>query len=254
MGKPPAASISGGVLCITTGTALFSRRTRFSARSAVHDLYGLQEGVAGEAGSVLLLRLSCRRLSRRSGVYRVDPASFSRTDRFQTDQPQAEETPIGVSGARRKFQDFLERIDGRRVKRNYPGVRGVSYLSVHLGFGPLCIRELMRTATSLQNGGADTWLCELIWGDFHFGILHLFPHVVEPAFRPEFEVRRFSNSQANCGAWCEARSGMPLVDAAMRQLNGAGYMHHRLHMVARRSWSRICAWICAWIGVGVSPL
>ena len=140
--------------------------------------------------------------------------------------------PTGMTGARRMFEDFLQRIDDYRDQRNYPGVRGVSYLSVHLRFGTLSIRELVRTAVSVQTSGADTWLSELIWRDFYFGILHHFPHVVEHAFRPQYEALRFPNSQAHFAAWCEGRTGFPLVDAAMRQLNDTGYMHNRLRMVA----------------------
>ena len=140
--------------------------------------------------------------------------------------------PTGMTGARSLFQDFLERIDGYRDRRDYPGIRGVSYLSVHLRFGTISIRELVRTAASVQTGGSDTWLSELVWRDFYFGILHHFPHVVEHAFRPEYGALRFANSKAHFSAWCEGRTGFPLIDAAMRQLNDTGYMHNRLRMVA----------------------
>lgn len=125
---------------------------------------------------------------------------------FRPTNLKAMKLPTGMTGARRMFQDFLERIDGYRDRRNYPGVRGVSYLSVHLRFGTISIRELVRMAASVQTGGAENWLSELIWRDFYFGILHHFPHVVAHAFRPEY--------------------------AAMRQLNETGYMHNRLRMVA----------------------
>ena len=140
--------------------------------------------------------------------------------------------PTGMTGARRMLQDFLERIDSYRDRRNYPGIPGVSYLSVHVRFGTLSIRELVRTAASVQTAGADTWLSELVWRDFYFGILHHFPHVVERAFRPEYEALCFPNSKAHFSAWCGGRTGFPLVDAAMRQLNETGYMHNRLRMVA----------------------
>ena len=140
--------------------------------------------------------------------------------------------PTGMTGARSLFQEFLQRIDGYRDRRNYPGIRGVSYLSVHLRFGTISIRELVRIAAAVQTTGADSWLSELIWRDFYFGILHHFPHVVGHAFRPEFETLRFVNSNTLFDAWCEGRTGFPLVDAAMRQLNETGYMHNRLRMVA----------------------
>ena len=140
--------------------------------------------------------------------------------------------PTGMTGARRLFQEFLERIDGYHERRNYPGVRGVSYLSVHLRFGTLSIREAVRTAASIQGDGAATWLSELIWRDFYFAILHHFPHVVGHAFRPEYDALCFPNSATHFAAWREGRTGFPLVDAAMRQLNETGYMHNRLRMVA----------------------
>ncbi len=140
--------------------------------------------------------------------------------------------PTGMSGARRMLQDFIERIDGYRDQRDFPGVRGVSYLSVHLRFGTISIRELVRAAASMPSAGAGTWLSELIWRDFYFSILHHFPHVVDRAFKPQYGALGFRNSQAHFSAWCEARTGFPLVDAGMRQLNETGYMHNRVRMVA----------------------
>jgi len=140
--------------------------------------------------------------------------------------------PTGTTGARNLFQDFLQRIDDYRDRRNYPGIRGVSYLSVHLRFGTISIREVVRTAASVQTEGAQTWLSELVWRDFYFSILHHFPRVVGHAFKPEYEALYFQNSEAHFSAWCEGRTGFPLVDAAMRQLNETGYMHNRLRMVA----------------------
>jgi deoxyribodipyrimidine photo-lyase len=140
--------------------------------------------------------------------------------------------PTGMAGAAELFRDFLGRIDAYKDRRDYPGVRGVSYLSVHLRFGTISVRELARTAASIHSQGADTWLSELIWRDFYFAILHHFPHVAERAFRPEYDAIRFPDRDAHFAAWCAARTGYPLVDAAMRQLNSSGYMHNRLRMVA----------------------
>ena len=140
--------------------------------------------------------------------------------------------PTGMTGARRLFQEFLERINGYHERRNYPGIRGVSYLSVHLRFGTFSIREAVRTAASIQGDGSATWLAELIWRDFYFAILHHFPHVVGHAFKPEYDALCFPNPETHFAAWCDGRTGFPLVDAAMRQLNETGYMHNRLRMVA----------------------
>lgn len=139
--------------------------------------------------------------------------------------------PTGMSGAVELFRDFLGRMDGYREQRDYPGVRGVSYLSVHLRFGTISIRELVRTAASMHSQGAETWLAELIWREFYFAILHHFPHVETRAFRPEYDAIRFPDRDDYFAAWCAARTGYPLVDAAMRQLNSSGYMHNRLRMV-----------------------
>jgi len=140
--------------------------------------------------------------------------------------------PTGMSGARQLFQDFLGRIDGYGAKRDYPAVPGVSYLSVHVRFGTISIRELARTAASVQSQGGDAWLSELIWREFYFAVLQHFPHVVERAFKPDYDAIRFPNPEGHFQAWCEARTGFPLVDAAMRQINSTGYMHNRLRMVA----------------------
>jgi deoxyribodipyrimidine photo-lyase len=140
--------------------------------------------------------------------------------------------PTGMTGARRLFAEFLQRIDEYAERRNYPGVRGVSYLSVHLRFGTISIREAVQVAASVHSPGADTWLSELVWRDFYISILHHFPRVVRKAFKPGHETLRFANSKAHFAAWCKGRTGFPLVDAAMRQLNDTGYMHNRLRMVA----------------------
>jgi deoxyribodipyrimidine photo-lyase len=140
--------------------------------------------------------------------------------------------PTGMSGARRLFEEFLGRIDGYHERRDFPAVRGVSYLSVHLRFGTISVRELARAAATRKGDGPQTWLSELIWRDFYFGILHHFPHVVGHAFKREFDAIEWPNPPGHLEAWREGRTGYPLVDAAMRQLNQSGYMHNRLRMVA----------------------
>jgi deoxyribodipyrimidine photo-lyase len=116
-------------------------------------------------------------------------------------------------------------------RRDYPAVKGPSYLSVHLRFGTISVREIARAAWSAHSEGAATWLSELIWRDFYFMILHYHPRVVEHAFKAELDAIPFPNDERLFRAWCEARTGYPLVDAAMRQINQSGYMHNRLRMV-----------------------
>lgn len=141
------------------------------------------------------------------------------------------EVPTGTSGAQRLFTEFRRRMDQYQERRDFPALKGPSYLSVHLRFGTISIREAARTAWLRRGRGAAVWLSELIWRDFYHMILHHFPHVVERAFRPEFDSLSFPNDENLYRAWCEARTGYPLVDAAMRQLNTTGYMHNRLRMV-----------------------
>ncbi len=142
----------------------------------------------------------------------------------------------GMTGGAALFRDFRERIDRYRDARDYPAVRGPSYLSVHLRFGTVSIRELVAYAhaRSLEadGAGAATWLSELVWREFYAQILWRHPHVVDRAFKPAYEALAFPNDPARIDAWREGRTGYPIVDAAMRQLNATGWMHNRLRMVA----------------------
>lgn len=158
---------------------------------------------------------------------------------FADAQPPA--LPAGSTGAYQLLDDFRNRIDDYAATRDFPAVKGPSYLSVHLRFGTISIRALVREAHDAMhhgNKGAETWLSELIWRDFYFQILHHFPRVGVPgehkAFRPAYDALDWETgaaADANFAAWCEGRTGYPLVDAAMRQINSSGYMHNRLRMV-----------------------
>ena len=141
--------------------------------------------------------------------------------------------PTGMAGGQRLFADFLDRIDRYKDARDFPAIKGPSYLSVHLRFGTVSIRHLARTAWQLGGKGAEGWLNELIWRDFYFNILHHHPRVAAGhSFKPEFERLPFPNDDRLFAAWCDGRTGYPLVDAAMRQINQTGWMHNRLRMVA----------------------
>ena len=150
----------------------------------------------------------------------------------------------GMSGGAALFKDFVTRIDAYGEARNYPAVNGASALSVHLRFGTVSVRELVRTVNALVaskgdgNGGgagAPVWLSELIWRDFYAMILFHHPRVVGHAFKPAFDAVEWetgAKGDAGFEAWCLGRTGYPLVDAAMAQLNQTGYMHNRLRMVS----------------------
>jgi deoxyribodipyrimidine photo-lyase len=135
------------------------------------------------------------------------------------------------------LRDFLPRIDHYDETRNFPAVKGPSYLSVHLRFGTVSIRHLAREArlrVHAGSRGAATWLSELIWRDFYHQILHHHPHVVGGAYKPGFDALRWEHGRHAddlFAAWAEGRTGYPLIDAAMAQINQTGYMHNRLRMV-----------------------
>ena len=144
----------------------------------------------------------------------------------------------GESGANHLLSDFLTRMDRYDETRDYPAIKGPSYLSVHLRFGTVSIRRLAAAALQRsQQGshGASVWLGELIWRDFYSQILANHPHVVDGSFKPAYDAIAWehgAHAQGLFRAWCEGRTGYPLVDAAMAQLNQTGYMHNRLRMVA----------------------
>ncbi len=156
---------------------------------------------------------------------------------FQTSNLASLKLPTGMSGARALLEDFFERLDDYHATRDFPAVKGPSYLGVHLRFGTVSVRQLAALAWQRQivgSAGAAVWLSELIWRDFYAAILANFPHVATAAFKPEYDTiqwERGAPAQALFAAWCAGQTGYPLVDAAMVQINQSGYMHNRLRMV-----------------------
>lgn len=138
----------------------------------------------------------------------------------------------GQAGARRLFEDFMSRINRYREVRDFPAVNGTSCLSVHLRFGTLSIRELSAAAFGMGGAGAETWLSELIWREFYQQVLWRRPDVAGGrCYKQEFDAIDWPNPDGYFEAWCEGKTGFPLVDAAMRQINQTGYMHNRLRML-----------------------
>ena len=109
---------------------------------------------------------------------------------------------------------------------------------MHLRFGTVSIRRLVALAqreASAGSQGASVWLSELVWRDFYAQILANHPHAASSSFRTEYDTIRWEHgkcAQSLYAAWCAARTGYPIVDAAMLQLNQTGYMHNRLRMIA----------------------
>lgn len=146
----------------------------------------------------------------------------------------------GMHGAQALWQAFRAgRIARYAQLRDFPAIKGVSYLSVHLRFGTISLRELVREAVAQ---GAETWLSELIWRDFYFMILDRFPQVERAAFKPEYDAIAWDDWPEGLAAWQQGRTGYPLVDAAMRQLLHSGWMHNRLRMV-------VASFLCKDLGI-----
>ena len=160
---------------------------------------------------------------------------------FEPSNLGALKIPTGSVGGHTLLADFLPRMADYGEARNFPAIKGPSYLSVHLRFGTVSIRELaaaawdrMQQASPGDATGASVWLSELIWRDFYHQILHHHPRVVGACFKPEYDRivwEQGPRADALFKAWCEGRTGFPLVDAAMAQINQTGYMHNRLRMV-----------------------
>lgn len=120
-----------------------------------------------------------------------------------------------------------ELIADYHEKRDHPIQEGTTRAGIHLRFGSLSIRKLARKGWELN----ETFLNELIWRDFFQTILREFPHVVDRSFKPEFDAIEWENDEEAFDAWCEGRTGYPMVDAGMRELSATGYMHNRCRMV-----------------------
>jgi len=151
---------------------------------------------------------------------------------FQPTNLRTLQLPVGMSGGQALFEDFQGRIDRYQETRDFPALKGPSYLSVHLRFGTVSVRQLAAFAWQHGGRGAQTWLSELIWRDFYHQILFHRPQVAAGhAFKAQYDALPWPDPPGHFEAWCEARTGYPLVDAAMRQINQTGYMHNRLRMV-----------------------
>lgn len=124
-----------------------------------------------------------------------------------------------------------------RSQRDFPAMEGVSRLSPHLAFGTVSSRTVLaavektRRANSTHSAEIDTFAGEIIWREFYRQVLWHYPHAATGCFRPEYDKLAWENNETYFAAWCAGRTGFPIVDAAMRQLNQTGWMHNRLRMI-----------------------
>lgn len=119
-------------------------------------------------------------------------------------------------------------IDTYHKYRDYPALQATTHLGIALRFGTISIRKCVNFARQHN----DVWLSELIWREFFMQILYHYPHVVAESFRKKYDAISWRNNEIEFEQWCNGKTGYPLVDAGMRQLNNTGFMHNRVRMVA----------------------
>ncbi|MBL0047181.1 MAG: deoxyribodipyrimidine photo-lyase [Bacteroidetes bacterium] len=118
-------------------------------------------------------------------------------------------------------------ISNYQETRDFPALNGTSRMSLHLRFGTVSVRELTQNAIKLN----EKWWNELIWREFYMMILFHFPHVVTSAFKKQYNSIPLRNNETEFYAWCNGKTGYPIVDAGMRELNATGFMHNRVRMI-----------------------
>jgi deoxyribodipyrimidine photo-lyase len=150
---------------------------------------------------------------------------------FQKTSPK-KMLPLEKTGFEDMVVDFPPRtldidiVNRYSEQRDIPSIRGTSRLSLHLRFGTVSIRELVRKAWAHEK-----WINELIWREFYMMILWHFPHVVDKSFKPQYDRLVWLNNEELFNRWCEGNTGYPIVDAGMRELNSTGFMHNRVRMI-----------------------
>ncbi|MBK8554184.1 MAG: deoxyribodipyrimidine photo-lyase [Ignavibacteria bacterium] len=127
-----------------------------------------------------------------------------------------------------------------KEKRDFPAAKGTSFLSAHLHFGTVSIREAFRTAFSKikkaknesEQNSVQTWINELLWREFYYNITYHNPQITFQSFKKEYDNLKWNYDESLFKKWCEGKTGFPIVDAGMRQLNSEGWMHNRVRMIA----------------------
>jgi len=121
----------------------------------------------------------------------------------------------------------IEIIRNYNKTRDYPAIAGTSKLSLHLRFGTISIRNLV----SIANENSEVYLNELIWREFYMMIIWHYPETIDKEFKSRYRFIKWRNNEHEFKAWCEGKTGYPIVDAGMRELNQTGFMHNRLRMI-----------------------
>ncbi len=170
----------------------------------------------------------------------VDPptgASWLALDQDTTEIPEPE-LPSGLTlpeagerAASRRWEDFLDRIDGYDDDRDKPGVNGTSHMSVHLKWGEIHPRTMLAALSRRRSASAATYRKELAWREFYADVLFARPGTARDYLREEYARMAYDRPGQQLEAWQEGRTGFPVVDAGMRQLRATGWMHNRVRMI-----------------------
>ncbi|MEJ5993295.1 deoxyribodipyrimidine photo-lyase [Pedobacter sp. Du54] len=158
------------------------------------------------------------------------------TEKYFTNLLQTKKLPfpslkeIGFEQSPQKIPslNFESKLKNYDKERDYPAIDATTRIGVHLRFGTVSIRKVVREA---QKQKANKWLSELAWREFYMMILWHFPHSATNSFKPAYDNIIWRNNEKEFAAWCAGKTGYPIVDAGMRQLNETGFMHNRVRMV-----------------------
>ena len=152
------------------------------------------------------------------GLMKTKPFSLPELKEMGFEKSQSEIPSRDISG---------ETISNYEKTRDFPAMEGTTRLGMHLRFGTISIRELAKKAEALS----EVFLNELIWRDFYMAILWHFPKVVNQSFKKKYDSINWRNNEDEFERWCSGKTGYPMVDAGMRELNETGFMHNRMRMV-----------------------
>jgi deoxyribodipyrimidine photo-lyase len=146
--------------------------------------------------------------------------------------------PAGEQAAIEQFKKFAGAdLLEYAAQRNFPALGATSRLSPHIRLGTISTRTIVAVGENVAGKHPDarrqidTFISEVIWREFYRQVLWHFPHVASSCFKPQYDDLEWENDERLFQAWCAGRTGYPLVDAGMRQLNATGWMHNRLRMV-----------------------
>jgi deoxyribodipyrimidine photo-lyase len=165
----------------------------------------------------------------------------TRIDGFGPSPVAAATWPAGQRHAADRLARFIEqRLEHYKDRRDTPGIDGTSSLSPYLACGAISVRQCLQAALDANHGkldqgrlGAVTWISELIWREFYRHVMVGYPRVcMHQPFKLDTRRIRWSEDRTAFDRWCAGRTGVPIVDAAMRQLAAVGWMHNRLRMIA----------------------